>query len=64
MIAQVANPYTKSAINDRYVKNLYLSKKTPNDRAISFKVINRSINAFVEQVVEQDIKARTALDAV
>jgi len=51
-IEQVANPYTKQAINDRYVKTLYLAKKIPNDRALSFKVLNKSINAFVEQVVE------------
>jgi len=52
LIEKVTNPYTKQAINDRYVKTIYLAKKIPNDRALSFKVLNRSISAFVEQVVE------------
>ncbi len=64
LIEQVKNPYTKQSINERYVKTLYLSKKIPNNRALSYKVLNTSINTFVEQVVEQDIKARAALDLV
>lgn len=48
LIDQVANSYTKQAISDRYVKNLYQAKKIPNERGLSFKVLNKSINVFVE----------------
>jgi len=62
MIKEIKNKYTFQMINDRFVKTLYLSKKTPNDRALSYKVLNNAINQFVENVVDHEVKARTALD--
>lgn len=62
MIKEVKNQYTFQMINDRFVKTLYAAKKTPNDRALSFKVLNSAINTFVENVVDHEAKARTALD--
>lgn len=38
------------------------AKKTPNDRALSFKVIQKAVGNFVGEVVEHDIKQRTAMD--
>jgi len=49
-------------INERFIKTLYLAKKTPNERAFSFAVLNKAIDHFVENVVDCDVKARTALD--
>ena len=51
---QIRNNLTQQTINDRYVKTLYLSKKTPNDRALSFSVLNKMIRSFVENIVDYE----------
>ena len=62
LINEVANPYTKKMLLDRYVSLLCKARKTPNDRALSFSVINRLSNSFVENVVDHEVKFRTQLD--
>jgi hypothetical protein len=44
LIKEIKNQYTFQMINDRFVKTLYQAKKTPIDRALSFKVLNSAIN--------------------
>lgn len=39
MIKQIQNQYTFTSVHDRFVKNLYQAKKTPNDRASSYSVL-------------------------
>jgi len=58
LITEVANPYTKKMLSDRYVSLLCKARKTPNDRALSFSVINKLANSFVENTVEYEAKSR------
>ena len=51
---QIRNNLTQQTIIDRYVKTLYLSKKTPNDRALSVSVLNKMIRSFVENIVDYE----------
>jgi hypothetical protein len=62
MIALVKNDYSKKSLNDRYIKTLNLSKKTPNNKALSHKVLSASIEAFIENVIDVEAKTRVALD--
>ena len=62
MIACIQNQYSRKDIHDRFVKALSQAKKTPNDRSLSYKVIQKAIGNFVGEVVEHDIKQRTAMD--
>jgi hypothetical protein len=62
LIAQVQNKYTHQMVHDRFVKTLYSAKKTPNDRALSHKVMQDAIGRFVGEVVDHDAKHRTAMD--
>lgn len=62
MINCIQNKYSRKDIHDRFVKALSQAKKTPNDRALSFKVIQKAVGNFVGEVVEHDIKQRTAMD--
>lgn len=62
LIKEIKNKYTFADVNDRFVKTLYSAKKTPNDRALSYTVLQRSIGSFVENVVDHDCKARIAME--
>jgi len=62
MIAQIQNKYTHQMLHDRFVKTLYSAKKTPNDRALSHKVLQDAIGRFVGEVVDHDVKHRTAME--
>lgn len=48
MIKQIQNQYTFTSVHDRFVKNLYQAKKTPNDRASSYSVLQEAIGNFAE----------------
>lgn len=52
LINEVTNPYTRKMLLDRYVSLLNKARKTPNDRALSFSVINKLSHSFVENVVD------------
>ena len=62
LISEVANPYTKKMLSDRYVSLLCKSRKTPNDRALSFSVINKLSHSFVENAIDHEAKFRAQLD--
>jgi len=62
LITKIANPYTKKMLSDRYVSLLCKARKTPNDRALSFSVINKLAHSFVENTIEHEAKIRTQLD--
>jgi hypothetical protein len=62
MIRLVKNSYTHQSIHERFIKTVAQAKKTPNDRAHSFKIVGNAVASFVEVAVDADIAARTALD--
>lgn len=62
LIQKVHNKYTHQDIYDRFVKTLSQAKKTPNDRALSHRVFQKSIASFIGEVVDCDVKTRTAID--
>ena len=41
-----------------YVQALNKARKVPNDRALSFSVINKFANSFVEQTIDFEAKIR------
>lgn len=61
-VNEVSNPYTKKMLLDRYVSLLVKARKTPNDRALSFSVINKLSNSFVENAVDHEVKFRAQLE--
>lgn len=64
MILQIANPYTRQTMLDRFIKLVSKAKKTPNDRAHSFNVIKTLVGKIAEQVVDVDTKVRDEVGAV
>ena len=48
MIEEIANPYTKQTMLDRFIKLVAKARKTPNDRAHSFNVIKNMVGRICE----------------
>ena len=64
LIENVSNPYTRQSLTDRYVRLVQRARKTPNHRAHSFEPIQKMVVRLVEQLTDQEAKARDELGLV
>ena len=64
LITRITNPYTREALQKKYVDLYYQAKKLPVERASSYPIFSAMVQNFVVDVIDQDEKTRQELGMI